>query len=348
MPQKVFQRIGIRRDNNLADVGNATDALNNLLDGLVTKASPAKYISEDLDAIRNIWNADLDDSGYQVIIDSATESTDSSGTSSAVSPPITYKNKIDKFKVFSGIPRLQGGNGLTARYFDSNQVDENTTNIFSGTPFKTDNFWEDGNFSWTDKLDPSAEDADGGIEWEGFYIPTRTGELEFHIQSDNCFTFDFETETYHNSQSGTQYHNYFNIGIARTFAGSASGAGNVLTITDPVNTKFVGIGMSASNAGTNRIQSDATVTGINTSTGVITFERPDGSNSITGSWSANVTFKKVMGQSTSREHTTFVLKERERYSVKIRYFIPRSVTSTDANKSINIDTLRPGLSLIHI
>ena len=327
------------------DVGNTTDALNNLLNGLVTKAAPASFISEDLNAIRNIWNSDLNSAGFQEIIGSASlTNSGTSGATVAISPPITFKNKLDKFRVFSGEPRLQGGNGPKASYYDSNQVDENTTNIFSGSPFKVDYFWQQGEFNWTDKLDPSSEDADGGIEWEGFFIPTRTGQHTFQFATANCFTFDFETETYHNSQSGTQYHNYFNIGIARTFAASASGAGNVLTITDPTNTKFVAIGMSASNAGTNRIQPDATVSGINTTSGVITFARPDGTNSITGSWSSNMTIKKSMGQTTNSSHTTFVLKETEKYSIKIRYFIPRSVTSNAAEKNFNVDLQRPGES----
>ena len=344
MPQKIFQRIGLRRDNNLSDVGNSTDALNNLLDGLVTKASPANYISEDLNAIRNIWNVDLGSGGYQEVISSATESTNSSGTTSAVSPPITYKNKLDKFRVFSGIPRLKGGNGPKASYYDSNQVDENSANIFTGSPFKIDYFWQDGNFTYTDKLDPASSDADGGIEWEGFFIPTQTGLHSFHISSANCFTFDFETESYHNTGSGTKYAEHQNIGIARTFAAEASSAGNTLTIDSPANTKYVAIGMSATEPG-NHIQADAAVTAINKTTGVITFERPDGTNSITGSWNTDVTFTKVMGQSTNTTHQTYVLKETEKYSIRFRYFIPRSVSSTSADKNIGFDFTGPNDSL---
>ena len=344
MPQKIFQRIGLRRDNNLSDVGNSTDALNNLLDGLVTKPSPANYISEDLNPIRNIWNVNLDSDGYQQVISSATESTDSSGTSSAVSPPITYKNKLDKFRVFSGEPRLKGGNGPKASYYDSNQVDENTANIFSGSPFKIDYFWQDGEFTYTDKLDPASSDADGGIEWEGFFIPTQTGLHSFNISSANCFTFDFETESYHNTGSGTKYTEHQNIGIARTFAAEASSAGNTLTIDSPANTKYVAIGMSATEPG-NHIQADAAVTDINKTTGVITFARPDGTNSITGSWNTDVTFKKVMGQSTNTSHQTYVLKETERYSIRFRYFIPRSVSSTSADKNINFDFTHPSSGL---
>ena len=94
--------------------------------------------------------------------------------------------------------------------------------------------------------------------------------------------------------------------------------------------------MSATEPG-NHIQADAAVTGIDKTTGVITFERPDGTNSIIGNWNDNVTFKKVMGQSTNTSHQTYVLKETERYSIRFRYFIPRSVSSTEADKNINFD-----------
>tara|TARA_B100001250_G_scaffold381316_1_gene373520 strand:+ start:1309 stop:3516 length:2208 start_codon:yes stop_codon:yes gene_type:complete len=343
MPQKVFQRIGIRRDNNLSDVGSAETSLNNLLNGLVTKASPAKFISQDLDAIRNIWNINLDSTGYQAFIDSATESTESTGGGSApVSPAITYQNKLDKFRVFTGEPRLAGGNGLTAKYYDSTQINENSTDIFSGTPYKQDNFWQRGHFNYTDKLHPASADSDGGILWEGFFIPTQTGIYNLSISSNNCFTFDFEKESYHNTGSGTKYDEIKRILHTKTVSGSnAAGVGNniIISAADTVN---VAIGMSASNSGTNQIAVDAKVSDINTTTGGITFEKPDGSNSVAGNFSGNVTFTKVMGQDTSISHSTYVLKETEKYSIRYRYFIPSSLSSNTSEKSINFSYNRSG------
>ena len=40
----------------------------------------------------------------------------------------------------------------------------NVIGIFSGTPFKVDNFWERGDFHWDRKLHPSSINVNGGIE----------------------------------------------------------------------------------------------------------------------------------------------------------------------------------------
>ena len=90
--------------------------------------------------------------------------------------------------------------------------------------------------------------------------------------------------------------------------------------------------MSASTSGTNRILDTATVSDINSNTGVITFT-VDSGNPVTGSFSGsnNVTFFKTMGQVTRDViPTTYILNKLEPYCIRIRYFIPNSVSpSTD-------------------
>jgi len=51
MARKIFKKVGLRRDNNLGDLSNSTEALNNLIDTLVDD-STSTFISEDLDCIR--------------------------------------------------------------------------------------------------------------------------------------------------------------------------------------------------------------------------------------------------------------------------------------------------------
>ena len=52
MAQKIFKRIGLRRDRNLSDLVNSKGALNNLLDTLVdgnnADGTPNTFISDDL------------------------------------------------------------------------------------------------------------------------------------------------------------------------------------------------------------------------------------------------------------------------------------------------------------
>jgi hypothetical protein len=193
MARKIYKRVGIRKDRNLGDLSNTTEALNNLLDTLVDDNST--FISEDLDALRTMSSQRLTSSAYSEVIGSRTVYSNQNGISIDYLPRITYQNKIDRFKFFAGDPFVDGGNGLTARYFDYSNVFENTLDIFSGPPLKVDNFWEAGNFTFTDKVIPESTTLNGGIEWEGTFIPTNTGSHTFYINSSACFTFDLQPAT---------------------------------------------------------------------------------------------------------------------------------------------------------
>ena len=178
MARKIYKRIGIRRDKNLADLSSTKEGLNSLLDTLVDDAGNT-FISEDLNVIRNLYAEGMSSGQYQKIIGSRTQKTSTNGTPVDLLPPVTYQNKLDKFQFFAGDPRLNGGNGLTAKYYNQEDINIGTTNIFSGTPFDTDNFWEAGNFNYTGKITPLANNSNGGIEWDGFFIPIRTGSHNF-------------------------------------------------------------------------------------------------------------------------------------------------------------------------
>ena len=212
MAKKIFKKVGLRRDNNLGDLSNSTEALNNLLDKLVDSGN---FISEDLDCIRGIYSAGLDNADYVQIVGSAVQFTNSSGLPIAFTPRITYQNRLDRFEIFSGNPRFRGGNGLTAKYFNRDQIFENTVGIFSGTPFKTDNFWENGNFQYSGKITPESVDANGGVQWEGYFIPEQTGVHNFYINSSACFTFDFESQGYISDPTGTiiAFRRYYSVSL---------------------------------------------------------------------------------------------------------------------------------------
>ena len=56
MAQKVYKRIGLRRDRNLSDLSNSTEALNNMLGDLAAVGGAGEtFISEDLNAIKNSY-----------------------------------------------------------------------------------------------------------------------------------------------------------------------------------------------------------------------------------------------------------------------------------------------------
>ena len=100
MARKIFKRIGIRRDRNLGDLSNTTEALNNLLDTLVDGKST--FVSEDLDAIRGSFSIGFSNAQYRQIIGSAEFTTNQSGLNSPFLPRITYQNKLDNFEIFFG------------------------------------------------------------------------------------------------------------------------------------------------------------------------------------------------------------------------------------------------------
>lgn len=181
MARKIFSRIGLRRDFNFSDLSDPKEALNNLLDTLIDDVD-STFISEDLDAIRNVFAEGLTSDGYQKVVGSAVETTDNNGINQAIIPRITYQNRLDKFEVISGDPRLNGGNGLTASYFNEDQV-QNTTEVFTGIStggaIPSDNFWEDGNFEYTGKVHPQTVNAAGGVKWEGFLFLRKQELMNF-------------------------------------------------------------------------------------------------------------------------------------------------------------------------
>ena len=54
MARKIYKRIGIRRDKNLADLSDTKQGLNSLLDTLIDEPGNT-FISEDLDVTRNLF-----------------------------------------------------------------------------------------------------------------------------------------------------------------------------------------------------------------------------------------------------------------------------------------------------
>ena len=345
MAQKIYKRIGIRRDNNLGDLSDKTSSLNNLLDTLVDDTT-STFISDDLDPIRNIFSYGLSSGGYRSIIGSKAQFTNSSGVSNDFLPRITYQNRLDKFKIFSGTPRINGGNGLTAKYYNSNQVINPipiTGTVFTGTPITTNNFWEAGNFNYSQKITPESVDTNGGVEWSGYFIPTTTGSHTFSANTTALMSFEFETEGYV-SGVGT-YTQQSRIGLTTTLVGSASQFSNAITLASGTVgiltiTSFIGVGQSVS--GTN-IRTGTIVASYDRS-GNVTLTPPVGfTTAITGTiTSGNIVFSKAIGQDTSISYSTYILEAYRKYNIRARYYIPSTVDAIGVTRNINFDIVYPG------
>ena len=133
MAQKIFQKFGVIRDQNLSDIEDLTVSLNNLLDKLVEDAVNDSFISEDLDCIRDISTTGITNEGFLVFANNEeTLLSPVTQTLEPFRPNKTYQNRLDIIRVFSGEPRLSGGNGLTAKYYNADQIKANLINGDSG------------------------------------------------------------------------------------------------------------------------------------------------------------------------------------------------------------------------
>ena len=225
---KSYQRVGIRRDRNLGDLSNSAKGLENLLDSLVDDGDES-FVVEDLNAIKNVFSRGLDIGNYRNVIGSSVKITIPNGDTVQYDPRITYQNRIDKFEIFSGNPRFAGGDGLTANYYQNDQVNFNSLTNFPYNNFSTgnpldpnlpesniflpttsegqipdDKFWEHGEFRYTGKIHPQSVKANTGVKWEGYYIPRKTGTVTFQVSSTGFYTFDFSREDYFEDNDGDQ------------------------------------------------------------------------------------------------------------------------------------------------
>ena len=377
---KAYKRVGIRRDQNLGDLSSSSQGLENLLDSLVD-TSGENFIVSDLNSIKNIFARGLEVNNYRSIIGSSVKFSTPNGQIASYDPRITYQNRLDKFETFSGIPRLAGGNGLTANYFQNDQInftsltsfqynksngnplDPNLSesNVFLGTSseglIENDNFWEHGEFQYTGKVHPQSVKASGGVMWEGYYIPRNTGTAILQVSSTGFFTIDFAKEGYFEnnnkvqtpeSQSaigvGQTYTNYARVGLT-TVMTATGGIGNTMAV--PVNRiPTIGIGMTVSGS---NISGVPKVDGFDRTTGVVTLEPSSGiTSSISGtlSGSNNITFSRTFGDSVSSIFTTQVMLAFEKYRMRVRYFHPK-VLDNDNVLDNQIRNLNKSITIHH-
>ena len=360
---KLYRRIGIRRDNNFSDLNDPKEALNNLLDKLVDTGD-ATFISEDLDTIRGLFAVGLSANEYRGFAGSTVRQTNINGSTSPAIPAITYQNRLDKFKFISGeSPRLNGGNGLTANYFNQDQVAFNTNpdvfvGVSTGPSIPSDNFWEKGNFVYSRKINIQSINAAGGVQWDGFFVPTRTGVYSLTIQSTLGFTGDFEGNGYSGTGIGT-FRNFAKVGLTTTISGFTMNPDNTndkVTIVGAGAASLepgIGVGMTVTavtNAG--RIALNAAVSGVSTTSSpescIIQFdpESGDGGDPVSGSGAlTSLTLARKVGTSVSKRLSTHTLEKFRPYKVRFRFFVPENVTAADLagiQKSITFLYSTPG------
>ena len=367
--RKSYKRVGIRRDKNFSDLSSTSTSLENLLNELKDD-SDSTFLFRDLAAIENISSEGLSNSNYLKIAGSSTKYTTQAGQQLAYNPRITFQNKLDKIKIFTGEPRLAGGNGLTANYYQNDQItfdehsdfnytaDPNTTSadVFGGVTadgeLPSDNFWEDGDFTYTEKVHPQSVKSNTGVKWEGYYIPTKTGQVEFVVESTGYFTMDFNTSGYEEDNDknivspgiGT-YTEYARIGISRSISGINGSAGtNEITIPNSNLGKMNNIGIGMTVSGSNNIAAETTVSDFNKNTGVVQLATSSG-NAVTGTISnATLTFARELGQNVIHKSVTQTLIAFKKYRIRLRYFHHKNFDSKDISRKFDIDYRTPAMS----
>lgn len=354
---KLYRRIGIRRDNNFSDIGDPKKALNNLLDKLVDGDST--FISEDLDAIRGLFATGLSANEYRNFGGSTVNETNINGTTRAADPSITYQNRLDKFKINSGeSPRLNGGPGLTANYFNQDQVKFNTeqdvlVGVTTGPSIPSDTFWEAGNFVYSRKINKQSINAAGGVQWDGFFVPTQTGSYQFTISSTLGFTGDFEKEGY-TTGIGT-FNSFARVGLSTVINNTNANVSSVVTnATDEQVTitgtgavamaPGIGIGMTVIASTPARVVLGSMVSGVSTtSTGttLITFKNDD-TDPVVSNGAVALTLGRPAGTSVNKFIRTYTLERYRPYRVRFRFFVPENVNPAALEKNISFTFLPPG------
>ena len=370
--QKIYKRVGIRRDRNFSDLSNPTAGLESLLDSLVD-VSGTEFLSTDLGAIKNIFARGLTNDNYLNIAGSATKFTTPGVSEPPVTvsfdPRITYQNRLDKLEVFTGTPRLAGGNGLTAKYYQNDQinfdtfadfnynVDPNTTaaDVFSGITTEgviaDDNFWEEGDFDYDGNVHPQSSKVNTGVKWEGYFIPTITGKVRWYVSSTGYFTVDFQQVGYQedddkniiSSGIGT-YTEHIRVGITTVIPGISGASGtNQITVSGAANLEkmnTIGIGMTVVLGG--KIAPGTVIPrdgGFDKVTGVIQLEPPSGTpNAVIATISnEDVTFTRDLGTTVRHDFNTQVLTAYEKYRIRIRYFHHKEFLSRNIVRMFDID-----------
>ena len=361
--RKTYKRIGVLRDRNLSDLSSPSRGLENLLDQLVT--IDGSFLSGDVKAIENIFSIGLTNANYLNVIGSASFVSTPTGGEAAFEPKITYQNRLDKFKVFAGEPRLNGGNGLTARYYQNDQINFNENSdfvydtnvnteeseVFLNTTslgaIDSDNFWEAGNFEYTNKIHPQSVKANTGVKWEGYYIPTRTGQTRFQISSTGYYTMDFQSPTYEENADnvpisgiGNTYVSAMRVGLTTTINCSFTGT-NSIAIGDATRLRTIGVGMTVTGSD---INGTPTVESINRTSGAIVLTPESGNSNSTGktSGSGNVLFARELGKTVTQHFDTPILIAFQKYRIRLRFFFPKNVDVRKTTKAFFIDYLSPG------
>lgn len=205
MARPSFRNIGLRRDLNLSDLSNRDQALNNVLNNLVVGSDNKVFTGGDLDAIKGISNSTVTNRDIGLMAGLAVKNTvlneDNELEDVIASPVITVKNQLDTIIATTNDPPFfNGGDGLIATFYETDQISQNVTKnstgatIVTGSPVVTKPYWNNGVFEFSNKLDDTLGGANGLIQWNGFYVPDASGPSSFSFDTTGLVMFEVADE----------------------------------------------------------------------------------------------------------------------------------------------------------
>ena len=135
MALKAFQREGLRRDKNLADLPSPNTSLNNILSTPTMLGTNESFTVADLAPIQNIYITNITSSTFATLNGVTLEFTvikpgpppelNTSTNPLPFLPLVKIKNRLDTAYFSTGEPFFNGGDGPDASYYDSPNVVRN-------------------------------------------------------------------------------------------------------------------------------------------------------------------------------------------------------------------------------
>lgn len=205
-----YLTIGLRRDKNLSDVQDSTQALNSLLNNLFSTSEPGtSFISEDLDAIRGLQNTNLTVQKLSALADTTVQASKieldpvTGGlivVEETVTPIVRLKDRLENaYLITSENPAIRGGKGLNCRFIESTEINTGSrastgSDIFDfNSNQKEEIFWAAGYFNFSTAIDPTFRNQYGGLQWTGWFSPSlRDPDVNIYINSTGLFIFEVD------------------------------------------------------------------------------------------------------------------------------------------------------------
>lgn len=235
---KTFTKFGLKKSLSLADVPNKLEALNNLLRDLNT--SKESFTWEDLKLLKNLYLTDVTKQTFITASDATVKLSSADGSFGIYEPLVTLENRFDRAYFTTSEPFFFGGNGLSADYYDNNSIVRESSgnpasNFIGFTPnsiVKSDNFWEQGDFLYSNKIITDFLSLYGAVQWTGYFKPDVNGTFQLRIETGGYLKVEFDDKTQSRDFTFDPATGTFNYNNTNFSANTGGSTGGLITLLD--------------------------------------------------------------------------------------------------------------------